>query len=184
MYPTDKTQPFYRRTGAAYGDFDGDGLVDVVQRAWSKYSFTRFLRYRDPSGRLWLRTDRTLKAGGKQFHGARINVVDWNGDGTQDIVYSAATNRRGSDTIFLVLNRGTNAEPRYDAVKPLRHFGKPIYITRHGPHPWAGDFDNDGKPDLLCYTEWSVYPFYTHAALTMPEKPTYRLGGTVRGNKN
>ena len=184
MYPTDKTQPFYWRTGAAFGDFDGDGLVDVVQRAWSKYSFTRFLRYRDPSGRLRLRTDRTLKAGGKQFHGARINVVDWNGDGTQDIVYSAATNRRGSDTIFLVLNRGTNAEPRYDAVKPLRHFGKPIYITRHGPHPWAGDFDNDGKPDLLCYTEWSVFPFYTHAALTMPEKPTYRLGGTVRGNKN
>ena len=184
VYPTDKTQPFYWRTGAAFGDFDGDGLVDVVQRAWSKYSFTRFLRYRDPSGRLRLRTDRTLKAGGKQFHGARINVVDWNGDGTQDIVYSAATNRRGSDTIFLVLNRGTNAEPRYDAVKPLRHFGKPIYITRHGPHPWAGDFDNDGKPDLLCYTEWSVFPFYTHAALTMPEKPTFRLGGTVRGNKN
>ena len=111
-------------------------------------------------------------------------MVDWNGDGTQDIVYSAATNRRGSDTIFLVLNRGTNAEPRYDAVKPLRHFGKPIYITRHGPHPWAGDFDNDGKPDLLCYTEWSVFPFYTHAALTMPKKPTYRLGGTVRSNKN
>ncbi len=104
-----------------------------------------------------------------------MNVVDWNGDGKQDIVYSAATNVRGSDTIFLALNRGTNVEPQYEEVKPLRHFGKPIYVTRHGPHPWAGDFDNDGKPDLICYTEWSVYPFYTHAALTMQEKPTYIL---------
>jgi hypothetical protein len=184
VYPADKTQPFYWRTGAAFGDFNRDGLTDIVQRAWSKYSFTRFLRYRDNSGELRLRTERTLKAGGKQFHGARVNVVDWNGDGKQDIVYSAATNQRGSDTVFLVLNRGTNAEPQYDEVKPLRHFGKPIYITRHGPHPWAGDFDNDGKPDLICYTEWSVYPFYTHAALTMQERPKYILSQPATTKEN
>lgn len=184
VYPADKAQPFYWRTGAAFGDFNGDGLTDIVQRAWSKYSFTRFLRYRDKSGELRLRTERTLKAGGKQFHGARVNVVDWNGDGKQDIVYSAATNKRGSDTVFLVLNRGTNAEPQYDEAKPLRHFGKPIYITRHGPHPWAGDFDNDGKPDLICYTEWSVYPFYTHAALTMQERPKYILSQPATSNED
>ena len=184
VYPTDKTQPFYWRTGAAFGDFNGDGLTDVVQRAWSKYSFTRFLRYRDKAGKLRIRTDRTLRAGEKQFHGARVNVVDWNGDGKQDIVYSAATNRRGSDTIFLVLNRGSNREPKYDAAKPLRHFGKPIYITRHGPHPWAGDFDNDGQADLICYTEWSVYPFYTHAALTMQERPAYILSQPVTANED
>ena len=183
VYPSDKTQPFYWRTGAAFGDFNGDGLTDVVQRAWSKYSFTRFLRYRDNSGELRLRTDHTLKANGKQFRGARVNVVDWNGDGKQDIVYSAATNRLGSDTIFLVLNRGTNADPRYDAVRPLRHFGKPIYITRHGPHPWAGDFDGDGKPDLVCYTEWSVYPFYSHAALTMREKPRFEIDPQSANNR-
>ena len=69
-------------------------------------------------------------------------------------------------------------------MKPLRHFGKPIYITRHGPHPWAGDFDNDGKPDLICYTEWSVYPFYTNAALTMLEKPKYILSQPATANEN
>jgi len=183
VYPTDETQPFYWRAGAAFGDFNGDGLTDIVQRAWSKYSFTRFLRYRDKAGALRIRSDRTLRAGEKQFHGARVNVVDWNGDGKQDIVYSTATNRRGSDTIFLTLNQGTNNEPKYDAAQPLRHFGKPIYITRHGPHPWAGDFDNDGQADLLCYTEWSVYPFYSHAALTLPERPAYILSQPAIANE-
>jgi hypothetical protein len=54
-------------------------------------------------------------------------------------------------------------------------FGEPIRITNHGPHPWPGDFDGDGKPDIVACVEWSVYPFYSHAALMMKKRPTYRL---------
>jgi hypothetical protein len=55
-------------------------------------------------------------------------------------------------------------------------FGEPIRITAHGPHPWVGDFDGDGKPDLVACVEWSVCPYYSHAALTMRQRPTVRLG--------
>ena len=73
-------------------------------------------------------------------------------------------------------NIRSNRDPVFEKPRPLRFFGKPIYITRHGPHPWAGDLDGDEKPDLLCYTEWSVYPFYTHAALEMKARPRFTLG--------
>ena len=46
----------------------------------------------------------------------------------------------------------------------------------NGPHPWVGDMNGDGKPDILCYGEWSVYPFYSHAVIEMKERPQYQLG--------
>jgi hypothetical protein len=33
----------------------------------------------------------------------------------------------------------------------------------------------DGKPDIVACVEWSVYPFYSHAALMMKKRPAYRL---------
>jgi hypothetical protein len=37
------------------------------------------------------------------------------------------------------------------------------------------DLTGDGLPDLIACVEWSVYPYYAHAALMMPEPPRYRL---------
>ena len=42
--------------------------------------------------------------------------------------------------------------------------------------PTPGDYNGDGKPDLLGCVEWSVYPFYAHAALEMAEHPRYEIG--------
>ena len=176
VYPTDKSQPFHWRSGAAFVDFNGDGLTDVVTRAWSKCSFTLFLRYRDEKGVLRLREDRTLKTvGGRQFHGSRVNVVDWDGDGILDIIHSEGTPQADADSLFLARNARTNADPVFEEIQPLRVFGRKIRITRHGPHPWVGDMDGDGKPDILCYTEWSVYPFYRHAAIEMKKRPKFEI---------
>ena len=38
------------------------------------------------------------------------------------------------------------------------------------------DWDGDGKPDLLGCVEWSVYPFFAHAALEMERHPEYDVG--------
>ncbi len=181
VYPPDESQPFYWRSGCGFADFDRDGLIDMVARNWSKYSFGLFMQYRGEDGALRLKRQHNLSvSGGGTFHGTRPNAIDWDGDGLLDIVYARATNDPTADTIFIARNIGTNEEPIFEAERPLRFFGEPIYITRHGPHPWAGDFDGDGRPDLLCYTEWSVYPFYTHAAIEMPQRPEFTLGQPQR----
>jgi hypothetical protein len=40
----------------------------------------------------------------------------------------------------------------------------------------VADFDGDGKMDVLACVEWSVYPFYRHAALEMPAMPHVEIG--------
>jgi hypothetical protein len=42
----------------------------------------------------------------------------------------------------------------------------------------VAEIDGDGKPDLLTCVEWSVYPFYSHAAVTLKERPSYRIEST------
>lgn len=100
--------------------------------------------------------------------------VDWDGDGLLDLIYSCA----GSDSngsIYLLRNVGTKKQPRFDTPRILRYFGEPIFVSAHGPHPWAGDLDGDGKPDLVTCVEWSVYPFYSHNALEMPQRPSFTV---------
>ena len=71
---------------------------------------------------------------------------------------------------------GTRTSPQFAAPRTLKCFGRPIRITNHGPHPWIGDYDQDGLPDVIACVEWSVYPYYAHAALMMPEPPEFKLG--------
>ena len=49
-------------------------------------------------------------------------------------------------------------------------------VTSHGPNAAAGDLNGDGRADILTCVEWSVYPFYSRAAIEMKERPSYRLG--------
>jgi len=183
----DKRSPFGWRRRAAFVDLNGDGLRDLVTQEWEKNRLRLFARYRDEDGTLRLKEDRLLRfQDGEPIteatvlgrtiknHAGCAMLADWDNDGLLDVIYSFA-GWLYDGSIFLLRNIGTRTEPVFEKPRNLKCFGEAIYLTRHGPHPWVGDFDGDHKPDLVCYVEWSVYPFYSHVALTMKQRPTYVL---------
>ncbi len=174
-YPPQPDRPFPWRCGAGFADFNGDGLMDMVTTSGiSPRRATLFVQYYDSEGHLRLKRDGPLKtSSGDSFSASCYACCDWDGDGDIDIVCTHST-PRVTDTIYLARNVGTNKDPIFE-YEPLRLFGEMLYITRHGPKAGAGDLDGDGKPDVLASTEWSVYPFYTHAALTMEQRPQFTL---------
>jgi hypothetical protein len=182
-YPHDPTSPFMWRTGGAFADWNADGLMDLITHDADRKA-TLFLQYVAEDGTRRLRRQgRVRLVDGREIDDSIVGrtkhwtesfrAVDWDGDGLIDLVYSCA----GTGYIYLLRNVGSRTEPVFDLPRQFKCYGEPISFTVHGPNAWAGDLDGDGKPDLLGCVEWSVYPFYRHAALEMDEHPAFLLGG-------
>jgi len=186
-YPYEEDRPFFWRTGAGFADLNGDGLMDLVTHDGFTRKLTLFVQYRDGAGELRLRREGPLRLSdgrliddalvGRSKHWTeRFVCVDWDGDGLIDIVYSCAGSEPGAGSIFLLRNCGAATSPVFEPPVTLCCFGEPINITIHGPHPWVGDLTGDGRPDIVACVEWSVYPFYSHAAIAMARRPAFSLG--------
>lgn len=189
-YPYEETRPFFWRTGAAFADFTGDGLVDLVTHDGYSRKATLFARYRDETGRLRLRKEGPLRLeDGRLIDDSIVQrgshwtesfrPADWDGDGRIDLIYNCSGAHHGAQdngSIYLLKNVGTRTAPLFTAPVTFRCFGEPIFVSNHGPHACAGDLDGDGQLDLLACVEWSVYPFYRHAALRLHKRPEYQLG--------
>ncbi len=96
------------------------------------------------------------------------------------MIYNCAGTEPAKGSIYLLRNCGSKTDPTFEDPVTLCCFGTPIKVTAHGPNAWPGDLDGDGKPDLLTCVEWSVYPFYSHAAIQMKQRPTFEMGQLER----
>ncbi len=78
-------------------------------------------------------------------HGVSVAPVDWNGDGTLDLLIG--TSKGG---LLVSLNRGTSKEPRFSADMQVVNAGEQPVTTPGGyAMPFVADWDGDGRFDIV-----------------------------------
>ena len=82
---------------------------------------------------------------------SKIHMADWDGDGLKDLLVGH------SSTIILYKNVGTESAPRFQAPILVKI---PEGDFPNRPSPYVGDWDGDGKKDLLAGSEKPQIYFY------------------------
>jgi large repetitive protein len=75
---------------------------------------------------------------------ATVNVDDWNRDGKKDLVVGSL-----SGNVYVYVNEGTDTEPDFRASVFVQANGVNLTVATGRSSPVMGDFDGDGKQDLL-----------------------------------
>jgi len=117
---------------AAVGDFNGDGIPDLAVANVSSDNVTILLG--NGSGGFTEAAGSPFAAGTSPYS---VAVADFNGDGTCDLVVA----NRSSNNVTVLLGNGSGG---FTAAT-----GSPFAV---GTGPWSvavGDFNGDGKPDLV-----------------------------------
>ena len=176
------TTGFSGPRSVAVGDFNGDGLPDLAVANFNNSTVTVLLNNVSDPGTF-------VEAPGSPFGGAEIfaprsvAVGDFNGDGWPDLAVANYGTGTGTGTVTVLLNKangaGTFAATTYN---PYAAGSAPTYVA-------VGDFNGDGKPDLVVtnggsnnmsvllniYSGTGTDPFATSASSTFP---TYETGST------
>ena len=208
-----------------FGDFNGDGLTDVINRHENGY----VIMYSDGAGTM---TKASQGAWPNKYH--HVDLGDFNGDGKTDMLltaYDKDPNKQGWSEWCINYSRGDGTfakeyQPKpfdarsmqlfiadyngdgFDDVQaiPLVSNGtsmtQPIvylndatgifYKQEHGGNVYAtdkwiyylGDFNGDGKMDLLCTSNWSKSDWSGYQLYLMPSETHNLLTGITDGMGN
>lgn len=163
--------------GAAFGDVNGDGLLDLI-----------VTHHHEPA-RIRLFLNQGLKDGIPQFRevskeaglgdlvptkAPHVEIQDFDNDGRPDIYVSAAwLDANGKVTPLIYRNLGVkDGIPRFAPPRPIQ--GPMVYYPA-GP---SGDYDNDGRIDLFLVNWFQG----NHCRLMHNDSPKrHWLNVTVRG---
>lgn len=125
--------------GTNYGDFDGDGLLDIIGVEYNNVHM-HVLRNTSTNGTVSFDNALTFPAPITNRSPGYIAVRDFDGDGKPDF----AVNYHGYNTgnVSLFRNTSTPGAISFSYVADFQANGGGNFME-------TGDIDNDGKPDLL-----------------------------------
>lgn len=176
---------FSFRKRPAVIDWDGDGLLDLVQADAGVREkidpkghdvISLYRRTRSEAGELQLGPPEAVHlSDGSPLqlpipyrHG--FEVADWDGDGDFDIF----TNERF--LLYVYRNVGSNQEPAFAAREVLKAYGEPIQIAHHETSIKIIDWDGDGVRDLIAGAESGWVYFFRGQVLDAAEAPEVAVG--------
>jgi hypothetical protein len=133
--------------GAAFGDLNRDGRLDLVVSAHDRQARNRVFLNEGLREGVPQFCEITREAGLADIVPARcphVEIQDFDNDGWPDIYLSAAWLEAGQVTPLIYRDSGVrDGRPRFEPVRPVR---EPMVYFPAGP---SGDYDNDGRLDLF-----------------------------------
>jgi len=167
LVPTPDTLANECNEGVTVGDLNGDGKFDLVYPTYYGNGDIK-VYLADATGALKDATTYPSHGGA-----TRIDFLDWNGDGSPDLVVSAGT-------LSLYYNQGDGT------------FGEAIEcgLRTDYPGPVIADFNQDGHPDVAIVTDLGIgvmlnqgaCKFLPMAEYVLNEKLSAMAGGDLNGD--